>query len=43
MTEWRPDNQYFNDFIDFEYGGTTYLIGLGHLDAAVYIVKLDSN
>ena len=43
MTTWRPTNNFFNDFIDFEYGGTTYLIGVGCYDATIYMVKLDSN
>ena len=43
MTTWTPTNNYFNDFIDFEYDGTTYLIGVGCYDATVYMVKLDSN
>ena len=30
-------------FIDFEYGGVTYLIGVGTYDATIFIVKLDGD
>ena len=31
------------DKIDFEHGGTTYLIGLGTYDGSVFIIKLDGS
>lgn len=40
MTKWAPGNQNFADYIDFEYSGTTYLIGLGAYDGSVAIIKL---
>jgi len=40
---WKPGSQSFADFIDFEYDGVTYLIGLGSQDGSVWIVKLDGD
>lgn len=41
MTTWLPGGQSFVDFVDFEYGDVTYLIGLGTYDGSVMIIKLD--
>ena len=43
MTSWRPHDQSFADIIDFEYGNTTYLLGLGSKDGSALIVKLDGD
>lgn len=43
MQGWLPGGQAFADFIDFDYSGTTYLIGLGNYDGSVLIVKLDGD
>ena len=32
-----------HSFIDFEYSGVTYLIGVGTYDATIFIVKLDGD
>jgi hypothetical protein len=40
MATWTPGNQKFSDYIDFEHGGVTYLIGLGASDASVQMIKL---
>ena len=40
MTTWKPGGQSFADYIDFEYSGATYLIGLGTSDGSVAIIKL---
>ena len=41
FTGWRPGGQNYADYIDFEYNGITYLIGLGASDGSVAIIKLD--
>ena len=43
MQTWGPGNQKFSDIIDFDYGGTTYLIGVGQYDGSVWIIKLDGS
>ena len=43
MQAWKPGAQNFADFVDFEYSGITYLIGLGSYDGSVMIIKLDGN
>ena len=43
MTTWKPGDQNFADYIDFEYNSITYLIGLGAYDGSVAIIKLDGD
>ena len=42
MATWRPGGQTYNDIIDWEYNGRTYLIGVGYYDGSVYMGRLDA-
>ena len=40
LQSWTPGNQKASDIIDFDYGGITYLVGVGAQDASIWIIKL---
>ena len=43
MATWKPGGQSYADFIDFDYGGSTYLVGVGTYDGSVLMFKLDGD